>query len=370
MNYADKLKRLKDRRQGFYSRDGTYNATGAIVAELLNELRTEKFEKLSEPVSVKYAVGAMQAVDTDYTAKSYEEGNRIRERLREGFANTNIPVAFEYQGSVPLDVHVRGNSDVDLLLLHDGFVTADAALWAPPSSYTPIPGTAVSSLQQLRSEAIEILDRRYPEAKVDRTGSKAITISGGSLKRSVDVVPAHWHDSVLWKHMNDLQYRDVYILDSKEQIRLNNKPFKHIHEVKTRCMKFNGALRKAVRLLKNVRYDSSKKIKLSSYDITSLAWHMSDASLTIPYGLDLLLVERVREHLMRLVAFPVSSKTLLVPDGSRKILDTDDKYDELLKLYSEIEQLSKDIASELDPLAEIYKKSRNTVLSHPIYFPS
>jgi hypothetical protein len=80
MNYSQKIQRLKDRRQGLYSRDGAYN-----FAEALNgTAKLEKFQQLAEPEAVKYAIGAMQAVDADYTLKSYAEGNLNRPGFRGG----------------------------------------------------------------------------------------------------------------------------------------------------------------------------------------------------------------------------------------------------------------------------------------------
>ena len=147
---------MKDRRQGlysFYSRDGIYNFVEAITAPS----KVEKFQQLAEPEAVKYAIGAMQAVDAEYTKKSYEEGNRVRDRLGEGLSTAGIPALFDYQGSVPLDVHVRGNSDIDLLVLHDGFVTVEAAVQAA-YSYSDRPGKTLSEeLADLRKECVAIL---------------------------------------------------------------------------------------------------------------------------------------------------------------------------------------------------------------------
>jgi len=36
-----------------------------------------------------------------------------------------ISATFEYQDSVPLNIHIRFASDIDLLVLHAAFVTVD-----------------------------------------------------------------------------------------------------------------------------------------------------------------------------------------------------------------------------------------------------
>jgi hypothetical protein len=362
MNYSQKIHRLKDRRQGLYSRDGVYNFVEAITATS----KLEKFLQLAEPEAVKYAIGAMQAVDPEYTQKSYAEGNRVRDRLAEGLSTAGIPAVFDYQGSVPLDVHVRGNSDIDLLVLHDGFVTVEAAAQAA-YLYLDAPGKApAEELADLRKECIAILERRFWGAKVDPSPSKAITLTGGSLQRAVDVIPSHWHDTLDWKRTGDKRYRDIYVFDSKAAQRMKNRPFMHIGLIEDKCVNVRGGLRKCIRLMKNLRYDASKTIELSSYDIAAIAWHMTDQELVVPFGVDLLLVERVREHLKFLLDLPAYRDVLLVPDGSRRIFDKPEKAVALADLYQEVERLSADLAREINPLAAYAGLPRSQVLNKAI----
>jgi hypothetical protein len=362
MNYSQKIQRLRDRRQGLYSRDGVYDFVEALKATA----KVEKFQQLAEPEAVKYAIGAMQAVDSEYTRKSYAEGNRVRDRLAEGLVAAGIPAAFDYQGSVPLDVHVRGNSDIDLLVLHDGFVTVEAAAQAA-YSYYDLPGkTPAKELAGLRKECIAILERRFWGAKVDSSPSKAISLTGGSLQRAVDVIPSHWHDTFDWNRTGDKRYRDIYVLDRKAAQRVKNRPFMHIGLIEDKCVNVRGGLRKCIRLMKNLRYDANKTIDLSSYDIAAIAGHMTDQDLVVPFGVDLLLVDRVRGHLKLLLDIPAYRATLLVPDGSRLIFDKPEKTDALADLYKEVEQLSADLAREINPLAAYAGLPRDQVLNKAV----
>jgi len=362
MSYSQKIQRLKDRRQGLYSRDGVYNFVEAITATS----KVEKFQQLAEPETVKYAIGGMQAVDAEYTKKSYEEGNRVRDRLGEGLSTAGVPAVFDYQGSVPLDVHVRGNSDIDLLVLHDGFVTVEAAA-KDAYSYTDLPGkTPSEELADLRKECVAILERRFWGAKIDSSPSKAITLTGGSLQRAVDVIPSHWHDTLDWKRTGDKRYRDIYVFDRKAAQRMKNRPFMHIGLIEDKCISVRGSLRKCIRLMKNLRYDASKIIDLSTYDIAAIAWHMTDQELVVPFGVDLLLVERMRAHLKFLLDVPAYRDTLLVPDGSRRIFDKPEKTGALADFYREVEQLSADLAREINPLAVYAGLPRNQVLNKSI----
>ena len=362
MNYSQKIQRLKDRRQGLYSRDGVYNFTEALSAAT----KLEKFQRLTEPEAVKYAIGVMQPVDAEYTQKSYDEGNRVRDRLIEGLTAAYIPAAFDYQGSVPLDVHVRGNSDIDLLVLHAGFVTVDTAVDAAYTYSSYAGKSATQELADLRKECADILERRFWGAKVDTSPSKAISLSGGSLQRAVDVIPSHWHDTLEWKRTSDKRYRDIYVLDAKKSERLKNRPFMHIGLIEDKCLAVRGSLRKCIRLLKNLRYDATKTIDLSSYDIAALAWHMSEQELAVPFGVDLLLVERVRTHLKFALDNAWYRATLFVPDGSRLIFDDAAKVAELEALYREVDQLAADVARELNPLASYADVPRSQVLNKAI----
>src|SRR5260221_12804698 len=145
----------------------------------------------------RYALGAMQEVDADYTRISRETAERVGAQLKTGLTNAGISADFRLQGSVPLNVHIRGVSDVDLLALDAGFMTySTTGVLSQQGHYTAAAGTrtAIEALSTLRAEAEKILKNKYPAATVDTSGGKAINISGGSLPRPVDVVPSHWHD--------------------------------------------------------------------------------------------------------------------------------------------------------------------------------
>ena len=281
----------------------------------------------------------------------------------------SIPaVAYRWIALLPLTT-LPSTTDIDLLVLHDAFVTADPSVWIQYDYVsTGKPGkTVTDQLAELRAESIDILKRRYYGANVDTTGSKSICLSGGSLQRTVDVVPSHWHDTLDWKRSGNKADRDIYILDSHKHERLHNKPFMHIQQVETKCISVCGALRKVIRLLKNIRYDATPEIKLSSYDIASIAWHMSAEELRVPFGVDLLLVERARSHLKFVLDYPAYREKLWVPDRSRKIYEKPETVTATTRLYEEVDQLVKDIYRELDPFGQIYDRPVNQVLAKAIY---
>lgn len=195
-----RLRNLRDRRLGHISPVAkSLHAMDSAVLES-SSLKEEAYQHRSSGRATKYALGAMQVVDPEYTQNSYAEGDRVQQRLRGQLAG-EISVDFRYQGSVPLDIHIRGISDIDLLVLRDDFYTYDPnGHAARVGRYrNPISDTALSRMQRLRSRCETILINAYPAATVDTSGSKSIALSGGSLRRKIDVVPSHWHDTVAYQ---------------------------------------------------------------------------------------------------------------------------------------------------------------------------
>jgi hypothetical protein len=357
MDYKTRVQKLEQRRRGTSSAP----VMDSIFAKAENwqPLKEEKFTKIAFPDAVKFAIGSMQPVDAEYTKRSYEEGDRVANQLKN---NITIPVKFDYQGSVPLDVHIKGNSDIDLLLLANQFITVDNSIL---HLYTPYNGnSADEELKDLRGQAVSVLKSKFHQVKVDDSPGKAISLSGGSLQRKVDVIPSHWHDTKEYSDTKLKHHREIYVLDTKTSQRINNKPFMHIALVEEKCNNTRGSLRKVIRLLKNLKFDATPEIDLASYDIVAVAHQMTIPQLTVPFGVDLMLLERTLGHLNYVVANEVYRNSLWVPDGSRKIFDRPEKYNALVRLRDELNTLVQDVARELYPLG--FSTSRESALSKSI----
>ncbi len=65
----------------------------------------------------------MNGVEQSYTERSKEAGERVKNHLKE----TLNDVVYRYQGSVMTNTHIKGNSDIDLLVITDKFYTFDRA---------------------------------------------------------------------------------------------------------------------------------------------------------------------------------------------------------------------------------------------------
>jgi hypothetical protein len=345
-----RLQQLKARRSGA-DRIAVLNSTDGLDV-LAKSIYGESYtRRAAGQKHTQYALGAMQPVDADYTRISLAEAERVGKQLDAGLRARGRDVGFRLQGSVPCDIHIRGVSDVDLLVLDEAFFTYDtsgsrarAGQFNSPIAYTPL-----SALQSLRSGAESILKDKFPQAKVDTSGAKAIKLSGGSLRRPVDVVPSHWHDTsdyqVTWRETD----RGVKILDKSVPQSVLNMPFRHIERIDQRDAQARSGLKKAIRLLKNVKADAIEegaKIPLPSFDIASAMWHADLGALAAGSVYELAIVAESVRHLDYLARNAAHAKTLLVPDGSRPIFNTVEKLEALIQLSLEIDDLALQVARE------------------------
>lgn len=344
-NIEERLLSLKTRRKGA-DRLGVLTADSVALGSYQRKMYLQEAweQRASGEPYTRYALGAMQEVDPDYTRISMQTADRVANQLGKRVGGFNLE--FRLQGSVPLNVHIRGVSDVDLLTLIDQqFLSYDPA-GVKASTYWPSSTTSLEQLIQLRRDEEPALKNAFPAATVDTTGSKAIKISGGSLARSVDVVPSHWYDTAEYQRTGTLHDRGVIILDRKANRTVTNFPFKHIKLVSDRDIIASGGLRKAIRLCKNVKADSDRDIALPSFDIAAIMFHADQAALRMGAFHELAILAETQRHLDYLYNHPEEARRLDVPDGTRRIFDTDAKLSGLLSLSCEIDELLKAVAGE------------------------
>lgn len=115
IDFERRLKSLKDRRQG--TRELALLEHGAGIFDQKDYRAQESYEVLSEGPGVRYAIGAMSPVSPRSTQISIEEGNRVSDTLIGLLKTDGINATKRMQGSVALDIHIEGHSDVDMLIL-------------------------------------------------------------------------------------------------------------------------------------------------------------------------------------------------------------------------------------------------------------
>lgn len=349
-NIYTRLDQLHKRRTGV---DRLGHIAADSLPDIINKsLQSESWQKRAASQSnTRYALGAMQEVGPEYTKMSIETAERVGRQLKSGLEAKGFAVTFELQGSVPLNVHIRGVSDVDLLNLDLSFLTYERSGKMSLGGYYTSPTTRTSRdvLLALRTEAEKILKSAFPAATIDTSGGKAIKIFGGSLARPVDVVPSHWHDTVAYQASRQKHDRGVTILDKKKYETIDNLPFLHIKRVSDQCAWTSGSLRKSIRLCKNVKADAETegtKITLPSFDIAATMYHADMNALRDGAVYELQILAETQRHLDYLYQNPAYARLLRVPDDSRIVFDTDEKYAGLKKLSHEIDDLFDQVAKE------------------------
>jgi hypothetical protein len=163
----------------------------------------------------------------------------------------------------------------------------------------------------------------------------------------------------------------VYIYNKKTGETICNYPFMHIKRVADRCSDAFGGLRKAIRLCKNVKADAIEEgsvIPFPSFDIAATMYHADMQALKIGYLYELRILAETQRHLDFLYHNEAYAKTLEVPDGSRVIFDTQEKFEGLKKLSIEMDDLLREVAKEQKPglvldLGTALQSSRDTIAS-------
>jgi hypothetical protein len=342
-NIDDRLAKLNARRKGI---DRLERVAAAAQQDVLQKsVINESYQtRAAAQPHTRYALGAMQEVGPDYTRISVETAVRVGKQLQ---TNLDIPVVLLLQGSVPLNVHIRAVSDVDLLAIDNRILTYDRT-GCRANSYGTTHLTSLGALRELRGDAEVVLTNAYPQATVDCSGAKCIALSGGSLARPVDVVPAHWNDNVTYQASQQQHDRGVTILNKKVPDTLGNLPFLHIKRVDDRDIVCLGSLKKAIRLAKSVKNDADddRASLLPSFDIAALMWHADEGALKLGRYYELAILAETQRFFDWCCRNKSEAALLRTPDGTRVILDSDAKFEGLLAISLELDSLAKDVARE------------------------
>lgn len=126
----------------------------------------------------------------------------------------------------------------------------------------------------------------------------------------------------------------------KNNILLQNYPFKHIYLFNTKNTLYNDRLGKCIRLLKNIKADlqNSSVINLSSFDITSFIYYMHDF-INIQMNDDLALANCMHKYIQHALNNKDDFSLLYVPDNSRRIFDSPHKFSSLQTLDKNLSEI-------------------------------
>lgn len=348
-DYSNRINRVNARR----------NNTGTLLSETASfaqdsslwDTLTKSYGSKTKSKSFQYALVSMQEVDTQYTAISYREAERVAKQIDAGLSRLGKTVSVELQGSLPLNVHLRRVSDVDMLVWPESFFVFDR-YGVGASSYYGSTSNSVAEIATLRSQCVSVLRNSFPATKVDDTGAKCITVTDGSLLRDIDVVPSVLYKTAAYQSSQKDEDRGVEIYDKKAQKLIANYPFKVRALINAKDDRSGGGCKKAIRLLKNMKEDSDSSIALSSFNIMSLVYAMSDSSLAHVYYFQGKVVASIQDWFFTLANDEAQLRSLDTVDGSRKIVQTAADVQAVKQMSDELNTLVLRIAQELQPNIE------------------
>lgn len=348
----EKLSRLRGRR---------YDPSVLQKATAMNEA----YQKRSSNKATQYALGIMQEVDPRSTEISVEEAAKVEEALSSGLSSVFLKPTFKLQGSVPANVHIKGVSDVDLLCIEGTYLQAEPCSDGF-TTYTDYSGrgTITDDILYLRRQAELVLNRRYWAAEVDTSHDKSIALSGGGFRRKVDVVPSSWYDTVDYQRSLKESYRGVDIVNKSSREKIRNYPFWYIEQLNNADIATNGGTKMGTRLLKNLKNDSETEIALSSYDLGSLMYHCPASYVAYSREAELSVLAGVDKWFSELATSETEAKKLTTPDGTRQILDSQDKWLSIGSMSSELSELSRAVATETDATILYMGRDRSYIRDH------
>lgn len=342
------------------------NPEGYSDTQLFSESINKELLNVSGRKALEYVKRAMEGVGNDYTVRSISAGENAITHLESVLTS----VTYKFQGSVMTNTHIRGNSDIDLLVICDKFYYSDKEViqekfinayhnqlltdyqikrlnnHVNAGSYS---GDSYADLKNIRLQSEVKMKEIY--CKVDTSKPKCISIVNQNLNRDVDIVVSAWHktyDGI--KDDNALSNRiRVYNKDSNSLGRTES-PFVSIDRINNRNSYVNGRLKKMIRFLKVIKNDSDdcSFITLTSFDINAICYNINTSNYSDKIFYQLVPV-LVRE--LSLLINDVSYRDgVMSVDGSEFIFKgKTDKVDSLKIIYNELNEVLSDLNLNLIP---------------------
>lgn len=294
------------------------------------------FESVTSSVSnegTRYILGAMQPIPVWSTNYLYQQGEGFSKNI---ITSINLPLTFHFQGSVPLNVHIKSSSDLDILFIHSEKLYVPKVVSQYKYQYTDIDSRDV--ILFIKNKCIELFNQRLYDYEHNDKSVKVLKC----LAVSADIVPACWYHTQEYQLSGREEEKGVAILKEKERKILPNYPFKHIYLVKNKNIFYHDKIGKCIRLLKNIKADlpNSDVITLSSFDITSFIYYMPEyIPNVIKINDDLALANCMHNYIQYILNNKNIFSSLFVPDKSRYIFDSPHKFTSLQTLDKNLSEI-------------------------------
>lgn len=309
--------------------------------------------------ALEYVKRSMQGVGKEYTDRSIEAGTAVKNHLKDVL----YQVDYEYQGSVMTNTHVKGNSDIDLLVLCDKFYYVNnpavqskysselnsfhlnesqiSRLKSYLDSARDYTGDSSQDLRSIRNKSEKKMKAAY--FKCDTTKPKCIAITNQNLHRNVDIVVAAWHKTYEGIRDGISKKNSIRVYDKEEgNVGRVESPFVSIDRINTKDSTVNGRLKKMIRFIKTLKYDSGKEIDLSSFEINAICYNIDTFKYADKAFYDLVPV--LAQEFATIATNASYRDSIMSVDGSESVFKGEEKKSNSIALmYLEIDELLKDL---------------------------
>lgn len=342
----------------------TENVKGRINPDnfVLRKSFSDELATVSYNAVLTYIRVAMKGVEPEYTQKSIDAGERVKDHLSKKLSD----ITFKYQGSVMTNTHIKGYSDIDLLTISEKFYSYDAtkvkqilesdetrAKYRQSSlekmekevNTSTYQGNALQDLRQLRLDSEDILMDVYDIC--DTSKPKSIKIKNQSLNREVDIVIANWYDDVTSIINEKGDYRGIQVYNKEIHAKGDlDFPFLSIKRINERSSETNGRLKRMIRFLKNVKADSNQNIDLSSFDINAICYNIEVSKYSTLVFYELIPV--IYNQLKEICISRAKADSIISVDGREYIFRYNiKKLNNLKILMAEVEGIFNDLMKPL-----------------------
>lgn len=344
-NYLDLINKVKLRT----------NPEGFTFKKMMNESVDIPYSDVIEYIKL-----SMFGVPLTYTKNSKEAADKVKKHLIKSHGDE---VDFKLQGSIETNTHILKDNDIDLVQISNKSSTVDTFglktaltkryqftnieytnLKKHSDDFRQYGGNQLSDLGMLRVKSEDILENNYKV--VDITKPKAIFVETNNPKRNVDVVTACYYKTVPFMKSNHDYKKGIQIYDKKSDSKLGVEfPFWSIKRINEKSTATSGRLKKMIRLLKNIKFDSTlftEKSKISSFDINAICFDINIDSYRTLHFLELTAI--LYKQISKIIDDSVYRNNLMSVDGQETIFkDEPQKLEELKFLKSELDMILSDI---------------------------
>jgi len=290
-----------------------------------------------------YSIEAMESSDPKLTEHCVELFNDLKTKLNNVYSSQQIFVDCLLVGGASQNTQISDSGNIDMMIIYRGNEAYQ------PLSNEPLT-VGMDELIILREITKKTLKSLFPEALLDDSQPLALTMSNPSQSCNFCLYFSFWHNyETTASGINS--YSGEVLLLNKESLEFElTNPLKTINEINSKDGKVKGNEKSLVRILKNLKADSTEPINLSGYFITCLVHSMEDYTLDKPPGQLLFLLLECSLYFKRLSENPFLRRVIRTPDGLSQVFQGNEALlvKELEKLKNEMDLLIKHLVLEID----------------------